>query len=68
MGRKKFIEPAHFEHAFAESPGSKIGTLRIKTSHILWKPANSGKFYSVPLEKFVDWIMDPSTEARIQDR
>lgn len=41
-----------------------IGRLRIKSSRIQWKPKNGRKYYSVPLERFTDWIMDPEIGAQ----
>lgn len=61
----EFSEPEYYDHVIHENDGGKrIGTLRIKPVAVLWKPANSHKFYKVSLKKFTEWITDSETGAR----
>jgi len=59
-----FRSPVYREEIIVDDEGRVLGTLRIKPSGILWKPANSPKFYSAPLDDFVAWITAPETKAR----
>jgi len=55
--KNKFNEPDHVEYEIVTSDGStKIGTIRLKPSGVLWKPKNAHKFYSVDLTKFSAWM------------
>jgi hypothetical protein len=59
-----FRAPVFREEVIVDDQGRTIGTIRWKPSGVLWKPASSPKFYSVSLDKFIDWIKDPATKAR----
>ena len=59
-----FRAPIYHEEVIVDTEGKTIGTLRIKPSGVLWKPANSPKYYSAPLEDFIAWITDPGTRAK----
>lgn len=52
----RFVEPDYIERKIASSDGSLRGTLRIKPSSVLWKPAGAHKFHAVPLDTFERWI------------
>ena len=53
----KFSEPDHYDHDFANvDDGTKVGTLRVKPSSILWKPKSAHQFHSASLEEFQEWI------------
>jgi hypothetical protein len=58
-----FASPVFVEEVIRDKDDKVIGTIRIKPSGVLWKPANSPKFYSITLSKFTEWIMDPATGA-----
>lgn len=60
---KQFASPVYQDHEIQNGSGQKIGKIRVKPVSVLWKPANAPKFYSVPLEKFAEWIMAPTTGA-----
>ncbi len=51
-----FAQPAYHDHTINDADGKKIGTLRVKPSGVLWKPANQQKFFSVSLDEFRPWI------------
>lgn len=59
----KFSSPEYIEETILDESGGVVGTLRIKPSSILWKPKGAQKFYSVPLDKFTQWVTDDSTKA-----
>ncbi len=40
-----------------------IGVIRIKPSGVSWKPKGLGKFYTVSLATFTDWITKEETKA-----
>ncbi len=40
-----------------------IGTIRVKPSTILWKPAGQQKFYAVTLDTFAKWITSAGANA-----
>lgn len=58
-----FSSPKHIEEVILGQDGATVGTIRIKPSRILWKPANARKFHSVSLSAFADWITDPETRS-----
>lgn len=62
--RNSFRAPAYYEEVIIDENNSVVGTIRIKPSSVLWKPKNAQKYFSVNLEKFIDWISDPDTRAR----
>lgn len=57
-----FKSPSYAEETITANDGSIIGTIRIKPSGVLWKPANAHKFYSVPLNDFIEWITNPENK------
>lgn len=57
-----------FEERILDRDGDLIGVVKVKPSAVLWKPKRSRKFYSVPLEQFTNWIIDPATKATLKDR
>lgn len=59
-----FRAPVFREEVIVDDEGKTIGTIRLKPSGVLWKPAGSPKFYTVPLNRFIDWITNPKTKAR----
>lgn len=58
-----FKTPVYREEVIVDAEAKAIGTIRIKPSGVLWKTANSPKFYAVPLDRFIDWITNPATKA-----
>lgn len=63
-----FRNPKHVEQTIVTEDGdtdneSVIGTVRLKPSTVLWKPSGAHRFFSVPLQKFTEWIQAPSTKA-----
>lgn len=61
---KQFDRPGHYDHEIQTLNGMVVGTLRVKPVGVLWRPKSKGKFYSVSLDEFTDWIMSKKTEAR----
>ncbi len=59
---KQFVRPEYYDHDIQSKDG-KIGTIRVKPVAVLWKPSKVQKFYSVSLDQFEKWIMDPATNA-----
>jgi len=62
----KLEQPQHLE-AKVLGPQPKrplIGTIRVKPSSILWKPAGQRQFHAVALDAFASWIT--SAEARAE--
>ena len=50
-------EPAYTDfNIFENDTNSKFGTLRVKPSSILWKPANAQEFKVITLEAFADFM------------
>lgn len=43
--------------------GAVVGEIRITPAAVKWRPKNKGKYYSVSLKKFVEWITDDETKA-----
>ena len=60
---KKFQGNKYTEEVILDSENKVVGTIRIKPVGILWKPKNKGRFYSMKLDKFTNWITDPKTKA-----
>ena len=59
-----FASPEYTEQKVMDgNNGGALGTIRIKPSSVLWKPKNSRHCYSIPLQKFTDWITDKATKA-----
>jgi len=65
--KNSFATPAHLEEEILDEAGKKIGTIRVKPVSILWKPKGQSKFFSVDLETFTKWIIDPKTRAAKTD-
>jgi hypothetical protein len=62
--KNKFKGPAYIEEVIVDEDGTVIGTIRIKPSSVLWKPANAQKFFAVPLDKFAEWIASNGAGAK----
>jgi hypothetical protein len=60
----RFESQMYVEEKILDENGKLIGVLRMKPSGVLWKPSGAGKFYSVTIEKFIEWITDPATKAK----
>jgi len=60
----QFASPKYIEETILDAQGKTIGTIRIKPSSVLWKPANAHKYLAVTLEEFTQWIQDPNTGAK----
>ena len=52
------------EEIILDPSGKRVGTIRISPASVKWKPKNAQKFYSIPLSRFIGWMVDPSTKAR----
>jgi hypothetical protein len=61
--RYRFSELTYFDYEIEDLDGRKVGTLRVKPSRLLWKPANAQDFYSISLDSFAEWVTDPETKA-----
>jgi hypothetical protein len=61
---RKFASQSFVEQMILDTNDRVYGSIRIKPSSVQWKPKNQNKFYTVPLDSFVQWIMAPSTCAR----
>lgn len=59
----RFERPTYVEQRILDQKSNVVGTIRLKPSGVLWKPKGAGKFYSIPLTKFIGWITDPDTKA-----
>jgi len=58
-------QPQHME-AKVLGPAPRrplVGTIRVKPSTVLWKPAGQRQFYAVALDEFAEWITSPETRA-----
>lgn len=60
----KFHGPSYLEQEIRDERDTVIGTIRIKPSSVQWKAKGKGKFLTVTLKKFTDWIEDPETKAK----
>jgi hypothetical protein len=58
-----FKGPTRVDHRILGPDNKLIGTLRVKPSGVLWRPADVRRFYSVELAKFAEWITADSTGA-----
>ncbi len=65
--KNTFVRPVYEDHVIADEECSQIGTLRIKPSSILWKPAHNRKFYKVTLETFTRWITSDEANAEMTE-
>lgn len=59
----QFPSPVYIEQTICDADGKVIGTIRLKPSGVLWKPANARQYYSVTLDAFAAWITDKATGA-----
>jgi len=59
----QFVRPHHYDHDIVNEKGSKVGTIRVKPTGVLWKPKSAMKFYAVPLDRFVEWITGDQAKA-----
>jgi len=59
----RFESAKYTQEIVLDKNGAVIGAIRIKPSGVMWKPKGAGKFYSVPLKQFTDWITNPDTKA-----
>ena len=68
MPNKNSFAPSDFtEETVVDETGTKVGTIRIRPSSVLWKPVNKRKFYSVSLKAFAAWITAEETAAKQKD-
>ncbi|MDF9833766.1 hypothetical protein M2103_001999 [Ereboglobus sp. PH5-5] len=59
-----FITPSYIEEIITKKEtGKVVGTIRIKPSGLLWKPAGARSYYSVSLDTFTTWITSSATAA-----
>ena len=63
----KFLSPKFIEEVILDGSDKVIGTLRLKPSSILWKPKGQKSYFSVNLDKFDEWMRNPSTKAKKAD-
>jgi hypothetical protein len=60
-----FGEPESYDHFIYEKESqNKVGELRVKPSSILWKPKGAHKYFSAPLDDFIEWMKDKKTVAK----
>ena len=62
-----FTTPEYIEQEIVDAKGNKVGTIRLRPSGVLWRPAGTNKFHSVSLQDFTDWIMS-NPKAKITNR
>lgn len=61
----EFIQPTSYDHEIGKAGnGTKVGTVRIKASSILWKPKGAHSWHSVSLDEFAEWMKDKPTVAK----
>lgn len=63
-----FASHQYVQEVIQDGNGKKVGTVRIKPSGVLWKPAGKHNFYGVTIAKFSAWITDPETGAKLQEK
>jgi hypothetical protein len=56
--KNRFRQPEHIELMIESNTGEFVGTIRIRPSTILWKPAKAQRFYKASLSRFSDWISE----------
>jgi hypothetical protein len=61
--KNKFGSPSYVEETIYTTAGVTIGKIRVKPSGVSWKPSGQQKYYAVTLDKFAEWITNPSTGA-----
>jgi hypothetical protein len=62
--RNRFASPEFIQETILDERGGRIGVIRVKPSSIKWRPKGEHKYYSVPLDRFTEWIMSPSSGAQ----
>lgn len=62
--KNSFRSPEYFGETIVDEDGEVVGKIRIKPVSVLWKPRNARQFYSVPLDRFTEWIESPEANAR----
>jgi len=58
-----FRAPTFTEETILDRDGRVLGVIRIKPGRVLWKPSGQGRFYSVSLDAFRQWIASPNAKA-----
>ena len=58
-----FRSPTFIQETIIDEARKTIGTIRIKPVSVAWKPAGQGKYFSVKIEDFGNWITDSKTNA-----
>jgi hypothetical protein len=51
-----FASPEFLEETVKDPAGRIIGTIRLKPSSVLWRPANQQSYFKVTLDDFAAWI------------
>lgn len=59
-----FRNPTRIDHRILGPDRKLIGTLRVKPSGVLWRPADVRKFYGVKLGEFIKWITTEPSGAK----
>jgi hypothetical protein len=62
--KNRFASPDFFEETIIDGNGTKVGTIRVKPSSVLWKPSGQQKFFSVSLDTFANWVTSPASKAK----
>lgn len=62
----QFVSPDYVEHTIAHTDGTKKGTLRVKPSSVLWKPAGAHTFFSVSLADFENWVSSTAFARKVK--
>jgi hypothetical protein len=63
----RFKTPELIEQDIVDAKGTRVGTIRLKPSAVLWRPAHTTKFHSVTLQDFTEWIMS-NPKANVTNR
>lgn len=58
-----FESQKYVEERIRDAEEKVVGVIRIKPSGVSWKPKGLGKFYTIDLATFTQWITDPATKA-----
>jgi hypothetical protein len=56
--KNKFKQQEHIELKIETNEGEFVGTLRVRPSTILSKPAKRQQFYKASLSRFSEWISE----------
>jgi hypothetical protein len=59
-----FASPEYVQQTIKDSAGRTVGTIRLKPSGVLWKPAGQHQFYRVSLDDFANWMTTCSSASR----